>query len=84
MPEHVATRTGSREDGQSGKSELSISGVERSQNQRTVASSDFLTEVRLDKVKVAQLILNLLPPPPHTVCVDRTNWQFGTLHINIR
>ena len=43
----------------------------------------FFTEVRLDKVKVAQLILNLLPPPPYTVCVDRTNWQFGNLDINI-
>lgn len=43
----------------------------------------FLTEIRLDKVKVAQLILTLLPPPPYTVCVDRTNWQFGTLDINI-
>ena len=41
------------------------------------------TEIRLDKVKVARLILNLLPPPPYTVCVDRTNWQFGKLDINV-
>ena len=42
----------------------------------------FLTEVRLDKVKVAQLVLSLLPPP-YTLCVDRTNWRFGKLDINI-
>lgn len=43
----------------------------------------FFTEIRLDKVKVAQLVLSLLPPPPYTVCVDRTNWRFGNLDINI-
>jgi hypothetical protein len=43
----------------------------------------FFTEIRLDKVKVARLVLTLLPPPPYTVCLDRTNWQFGKLDINI-
>ena len=43
----------------------------------------FFTEVRLDKVTLARLILSLLPSPPYTVCVDRTNWQFGKLDINI-
>ena len=43
----------------------------------------FFSEIRLDKVKVARLILALLPPPPYTVCVDRTNWQFGKVDINI-
>ena len=43
----------------------------------------FFTEIRLDKVKVARLVLSLLPPPPYTVCVDRTNWRFGTCDINI-
>ena len=43
----------------------------------------FFAEVRLDKLKVAQLILSFLPPPPYTVCVDRTNWQFGRCDINI-
>ena len=43
----------------------------------------FFSEMRLDKVKVAQFILSLLPEPPYTVCVDRTNWQFGRLDINI-
>lgn len=43
----------------------------------------FFAEVRFDQFKVAQLILGLLPPPPYTLCVDRTNWQFGRLDINI-
>ncbi len=43
----------------------------------------FFTEVRLDKASVARMILGLLPAPPYTVCVDRTNWQFGKLDINI-
>lgn len=43
----------------------------------------FFTDIQLDKVKVARLILGLLPPAPYTVCVDRTNWQFGNLDINI-
>lgn len=34
----------------------------------------FFTEIRLDEVKVAQLILMLLPPPPYTICIDPTNW----------
>jgi hypothetical protein len=33
--------------------------------------------------QVSQLILKLLPAPPYTVCLDRTNWQFGKLNINI-
>lgn len=43
----------------------------------------FFSEIRLDKVKIARLILDLLPAPPYTVCVDRTNWQFGRFDINI-
>lgn len=43
----------------------------------------FFTEMRLDNVKAARLVLSLLPPPPYTVCVDRTNWQFGKVDINI-
>ena len=43
----------------------------------------FFAEVCLDKGQVTRLILNLLPPPPYTLCVDRTNWQFGRLDINI-
>ncbi|MEM7735252.1 MAG: IS4 family transposase [Deinococcota bacterium] len=43
----------------------------------------FFTEMRLDKIKAAHLILRLLPPPPYTICADRTNWQFGSFDINI-
>ncbi len=43
----------------------------------------FFAEVRLDQVKVARLVVSLLPPPPYTLCVDRTNWQFGRFDINI-
>lgn len=43
----------------------------------------FFSEVRLDETIIAKLILNLLPAPPYTVCVDRTNWRFGKANINI-
>jgi hypothetical protein len=33
--------------------------------------------------QVSQIILKLLPEPPYTVCMDRTNWQFGMFQINI-
>lgn len=29
------------------------------------------------------LVIGLLPEPPYTVCLDRTNWQFGVFQINI-
>jgi hypothetical protein len=32
---------------------------------------------------VSQLIVSLLPKAPYTVCMDRTNWQFGLFQINI-
>jgi len=43
----------------------------------------FFAEVRLDQLQVARLVLGFLPPPPYTLCLDRTNWQFGRLDINI-
>lgn len=43
----------------------------------------FFSEVSLDKTAVARFILSFLPPPPYTLCVDRTNWRFGTFDINI-
>jgi len=43
----------------------------------------FLREVRLEQKQVAKLIVRLLPAPPYTVCIDRTNWQFGKTDINI-
>lgn len=33
--------------------------------------------------QVSQIIIKLLPKPPYTVCLDRTNWQFGSFKINI-
>ena len=35
------------------------------------------------QTQVSQLMLKLLPAPPYTVCLDRTNWQFGKFKINI-
>jgi len=43
----------------------------------------FVSEVRLGRLRLARLLLNFLPAPPYTVCVDRTNWQFGSSDINI-
>ena len=43
----------------------------------------FVSEVRLGQLRLARLLLNFLPAPPYTVCVDRTNWQFGSSDINI-
>ena len=43
----------------------------------------FFSEVKLNETSIASLILNLLPEPPYTVCVDRTNWKFGKANINI-
>ena len=43
----------------------------------------FFSEVRLDKIQMARLVLSLLPAPPYTLCVDRTNWRLGKLDINI-
>ncbi len=43
----------------------------------------FFSEVSLDKEGVARLVLSLLPPPPYTLCVDRTNWRLGAFNINI-
>jgi hypothetical protein len=35
------------------------------------------------QVEVSKLLVALLPAPPYTVCLDRTNWQFGQFKINI-
>jgi hypothetical protein len=35
------------------------------------------------QAQVSQIILKLLPEGPYTVCMDRTNWQFGKFKINI-
>lgn len=43
----------------------------------------FFREVNLDEYAIAKIILSLLPEPPYTVCVDRSNWQFGKANLNI-
>lgn len=43
----------------------------------------FFTEVKLDETIIANIILQLLPGPPYTGCVDRTKWMFGKANINI-
>lgn len=43
----------------------------------------FFQGFTFSQTQVSLLILNLLPAPPYTVCLDRTNWQFGKFKINI-
>jgi Transposase DDE domain len=43
----------------------------------------FFQGFEFSQTQVSQLILKLLPAPPYTVCLDRTNWQFGKFKINI-
>lgn len=42
--------------------------------------ADFIVDGDL----IAKIIFSLLPSqPPYRLCIDRTNWQFGSLDINI-
>ena len=43
----------------------------------------FLKSFPLDYDLVAKLIANFLPDEPWVLCMDRTNWKFGKLNINI-
>lgn len=43
----------------------------------------FFKDFSFEQVDVSQVLIKLLPPPPYTVCLDRTNWQFGVFAINI-
>jgi hypothetical protein len=43
----------------------------------------FFQKFEFSQSQVSLLILKLLPKPPYTVCLDRTNWQFGKFKINI-
>jgi hypothetical protein len=43
----------------------------------------FFEQFVFQQEQVSQIILKLLPKPPYTVCMDRTNWQFGMFQINI-
>jgi hypothetical protein len=43
----------------------------------------FFQSFCFEQVQVSSLIVKLLPKPPYTVCLDRSNWQFGSFKINI-
>ena len=44
----------------------------------------FITDYQLDKNLIARLIFSLLPhQPPYILSIDRTNWKFGTIDVNI-
>jgi Transposase DDE domain len=43
----------------------------------------FFKGFRFKQDQVSQVVIGLLPKPPYTVCLDRTNWQFGSFKINI-
>lgn len=43
----------------------------------------FFSEVRFDSCSIGRLILGFLPSEPYRVCIDRTNWKFGSSNINI-
>jgi Transposase DDE domain len=43
----------------------------------------FFQGFSFEQSELSQVLIKLLPPPPYTLCLDRTNWQFGTFNINI-
>jgi hypothetical protein len=43
----------------------------------------FFEQFRFDKEAVTQWLLGQLPKDPMVLCMDRTNWKFGKLDINI-
>lgn len=43
----------------------------------------FFAEVSFDKEALARWVLRQLPDGPLLLCLDRTNWKFGSLNINI-
>jgi hypothetical protein len=43
----------------------------------------FFQKFEFSQSQVSLLLLTLLPEPPYSLCLDRTNWQFGTFTINI-
>lgn len=49
-----------------------------------VRIQDFFRETEIDYMKVATLLLSLLPKKKKLrICIDRTEWDFGTCQINI-
>lgn len=43
----------------------------------------FFSELRLDEANLLQLSQTLHPQKSYSLCLDRTNWKFGKLNINI-
>lgn len=43
----------------------------------------FFKDFGFAQADLSKVLIKLLPPPPYTVCLDRTNWQFGAFNINI-
>lgn len=44
----------------------------------------FFAQFVIDESLIAKIIFSLLPnQPPYRLCLDRTNWKFGILDINI-
>ncbi len=44
----------------------------------------FMAKYNLDYSLIARVIISLLPSkPPYQLSMDRTDWKFGSLHINI-
>ena len=43
----------------------------------------FFEGYRFQPAMFSVMIIALLPEPPYTVCLDRTNWQFGKFNINV-
>jgi hypothetical protein len=44
---------------------------------------DFFREVKLDYNHLISFLVKLLPSGSVTLCIDRTDWQFGKVKINV-
>ncbi len=43
----------------------------------------FFAEVNIDYTQIAIILMSFIPLCKLTLCIDRTNWKFGKLNINI-
>jgi len=43
----------------------------------------FFAEVEIDYTQIAIILMSFIPLRKLTLCIDRTNWKFGKLNINI-
>ena len=56
--------------------------VKSESNERRIKR--FYNEVEIDYFQIACILLCLLPTRGKlTICIDRTNWEFGDLSINV-